>query len=144
MGNRIVVGVDGSPASADALRWAVEEAGQRGCSVDAVIVWQMDPGMVLGPVSGAEALAIDPETTREGYMRLLEAMVAQFDVNKVFMEGEPGRVLVEASRDADLLVVGSRGRGLLREALTGSVSSYCVHHAECPVVVLREREPAHA
>ncbi|ACU35883.1 universal stress protein [Actinosynnema pretiosum subsp. pretiosum] len=144
MGNRIVVGVDGSPASADALRWAVEEAGQRGCSVDAVIVWQIDPGMVLGPVSGAEALAIDPETTREGYMRLLESMVAQFDVNKVFMEGEPGRVLVEVSKDADLLVVGSRGRGLLREALTGSVSSYCVHHAECPVVVLREREPAHA
>jgi nucleotide-binding universal stress UspA family protein len=66
---------------------------------------------------------------------------AGVDVRAVLAEGDARDVLAKASGNAALLVVGSRGAGPIREVLLGSVSSYCVHHASCPVVVVREPEP---
>ena len=77
--------------------------------------------------------------------QVLDEVVAEAgaDVRAVLAEGDARDVLVKASEHAALLVVGSRGAGPVREVLLGSVSSYCVHHAICPVVVVRAPKPEH-
>ncbi|TQM78945.1 nucleotide-binding universal stress UspA family protein [Saccharothrix saharensis] len=143
MDDRIVVGVDGSPSSRTALRWAVEEAKLRGAVVEAVLAWHVDYSMVIGAMSAAVAAGMDQERLRQDNKALLDGILGEAggDVRAVLAEGDARDVLVRASRDAALLVVGSRGAGPIREVLLGSVSSYCVHHAHCPVVVIREPEP---
>ncbi|QQQ80190.1 universal stress protein [Saccharothrix sp. 6-C] len=143
MDDRIVVGVDGSPSSRAALRWAVEEAKLRGTVVEAVLAWHVDHSMVIGAMSAAVAAGMDPQRLREDNEALLDGILGEAggDVRAVLAEGDARDVLVRASRDAALLVVGSRGAGPIREVLLGSVSSYCVHHAHCPVVVIREPKP---
>ncbi|MDU0293482.1 universal stress protein [Saccharothrix longispora] len=140
MDDRIVVGVDGSPSSLTALRWAVDEAKLRGAVVEAVLAWHVEYSMVIGPMSAAVAAGMDRDKLREDSRALLEELVGGTggDVRAVLAEGDARDVLVRASRDAALLVVGSRGAGPIRGVLLGSVSSYCVHHAHCPVVVIRE------
>ncbi|MEV8436065.1 universal stress protein [Actinosynnema sp. NPDC051121] len=140
MDETIVVGVDGSPASRTALRWAVEEAKLRGCAVEAVLAWHVDYAVVIGPISATIAAGMDRDRLREEHRRVLDDVVAEAggDVRAVLAEGDARDVLVEASGRAALLVVGSRGAGPVRQALLGSVSSHCVHHATCPVVVVRE------
>lgn len=142
MGNRIVVGVDGSPTSRTALRWAVEEAKLRGCAVEAVLAWHVDYGMVIGSVSAAVLSGMSRDKVAGDYRDLLTEVIAETgaDVRAVLVKGDPREVLVKTAEDADLLVVGSRGAGPFRELLLGSVSSYCVHHAACPVVVIRAPE----
>lgn len=64
-------------------------------------------------------------------------------ITQVVKEGNPAQVLIDEADGADLLVVGSRGHGGFTEALLGSVSQHCVHHARCPAVIIRgAREPA--
>ncbi|TQM78955.1 nucleotide-binding universal stress UspA family protein [Saccharothrix saharensis] len=145
MDETIVVGVDGSPVSRTALRWAVEEAKLRGCAVEAVLAWHVDYAMVIGPMSATVAAMMDRDKLREEHQHVLDEVVAEAggDVRAVLAEGDARDVLVKASEHASLLVVGSRGAGPIRGALLGSVSSYCVHHATCPVVVIRAPEPEH-
>jgi nucleotide-binding universal stress UspA family protein len=140
MDDRIVVGVDESPSSRTALRWAVEEAKLRGAVVEAVLAWRVDRGTVIGAMSAAVAAGSDQERPREDSEALLDGILAEAegDVRAVATGGDARDVLVRASRGAALLVVGSRGAGPIRQVLLGSVSSYCVHHAHCPVVI---REP---
>ena len=135
---RIVVGVDGSDQSKAALRWAVEEARLRGASVRAVYAWSAP----YVPVPGAVLTEHNLEELRLQGERMLEAMNEEVDskgveVERTSVEGGPARVLVEAAKDADLLVVGSRGRGGFAGLLLGSVSQQCAHHASCPVVIVR-------
>jgi nucleotide-binding universal stress UspA family protein len=122
---RIVVGVDGSPSSLDALRWAVEQARTRDATVDAVACWQypVATGWTV-PIAADEDLAA---ITR----KVLDDSIAAAT--------DPGRPvgLLEAARGAELLVVGSRGHGGFAGALLGSVGQHCVQHAPCPVVVVR-------
>ncbi|MEU4769059.1 universal stress protein [Actinosynnema sp. NPDC023794] len=145
MDETIVVGVDGSPVSRMALRWAVEEAKLRGCAVEAVLAWHVDYGMVIGPMSATVAAGMDRDKLREEHRRVLDELVAEAgaEVRAVLADGDARDVLVTASEHAALLVVGSRGAGAIREVLLGSVSSYCAHHASCPVVVVRAPKPAH-
>ncbi len=143
---RIVVGVDGSEAAAAALRFAVEEAKLRDATLVAVLAWTFvppaalsDPGVI--PVA-ATTLMDDLGAERTGAERMLdEALTAappgDVPVERVVSEGSPGDVLVGAAAGADLVVVGSRGRGGIRSALLGSVSSHVAHHAPCPVVIVR-------
>ena len=136
----IVVGVDGSPAAREALRWAVEDARRRGCRVEAVSAWHMDYGMIVGPMPAEIGMQLTPASRQAAQQAVLDGAVEEFadaGILRVLVEGDPRTVLVEASEDAQLLVVGSRGHGPIVEALLGSVSSYCVHHAACPVVVIR-------
>jgi len=134
---RIVVGVDGSDASKHALRWALRQARITGASVDAVIAWH--PVIVFGympppgdfDVEGA-ARSVLEETVGEILADEQDVAVRQ----RVF-EGSAAQVLVDAAKGAQLLVVGNRGHGGLTEALLGSVGQHCVHHAGCPVVVVR-------
>ncbi|MFC6238057.1 universal stress protein [Longivirga aurantiaca] len=130
----VIVGVDASPASKAALRWAADHAVARGLSLEAVAVWEIPA--TFGWV-GEEDL--DPtEAARRG----LESVVAEVvgttpEVEITVARGHAALVLVEASERADLLVVGSRGMGGFAGLLLGSVSQHCVQHAHCPVVVVR-------
>jgi nucleotide-binding universal stress UspA family protein len=136
----IVVGVNGSEASEEALRWAIGEAELRQAPLRAVHAW-------LHPRVGGRGY-IPPELLDRGVLRdraegRLEAAVAEVadehaevELERVVAEGPAGRVLVEAAMDAELLVLGSRGRGELAGLLLGSVGSECAHDASCPVVIV--------
>jgi nucleotide-binding universal stress UspA family protein len=139
---RIVVGVDGSPGSLRALRWALSEASALGGNVHAVGVWQSPGGMhyttpadttppkeameaaVAATVAAATAPACDGRSP----------LGAKVTVSVV--EGTPAIELQRAVVDGDLLVVGSRGHGEVAGLLLGSVSQHVVCRARCPVVVV--------
>ncbi len=135
---RIVVGVDGSASSMTALRWAILQAELTGCEVEAVIAWRL-------PSRYGFAAVTDRATDFEGDARkvladaLNEVSSVEPDVviRSSVAEGHPAEVLVRAARGADMLVVGSRGHGGFTGSVLGSVSQYCVHHAPCPVLVIR-------
>jgi len=144
---RIVVGVDGSPISKMALHWAVDQARLTGATVDAVIAWQIPESMTGN--AWAALLVEEPGFGVLAEKELTEAIreVAGPDpdvtINPVVVQGWPAEVLLEASEGADLLVVGSRGRGGFTSALLGSVSQNCAHHATCPVLIIRAPKDHH-
>lgn len=135
---RIVAGVDGSPSSLEALSWAGRQAHLTRSSLEIVMTWEW-------PSSYGWAAPIpddfDPE---EEVRRSLDAAVApvraaypDLSIDARVVSGHPAPILVEASKGADLLVVGSRGHGEFVGMLLGSVSEYCVATAHCPVLVHR-------
>jgi nucleotide-binding universal stress UspA family protein len=135
----VVVGVDGSPGSRSALRWAVAEAGAHHGRVRAIWAWTPHASRELEGLG-----AVDDEKLQAALQERLGAAVAgvdtgDFPFDTELVEGDPRRILVDAAHDADLLVVGSHGRGGISGMLLGSVSSFCLHHATVPVVVLRDR-----
>jgi len=139
--NKIVVGVDGSPGSRAALRWAHDEARLRAATLVAVAVWQY-PMMTSLPAFGAMPPPEDLGTEAEAaLLKTLsdEGVEATGDVpvTTVVAEGPPAKALLEAAGDAAMLVVGSRGHGGFTGLLLGSVSQQCASHAACPVVVVR-------
>lgn len=135
---RIVVGVDGSEHSKNALRWALGHARLTGASVDAVAAWRYPVTYGLAVMPGE--LDMENETGKA----LAEAVADAgggtpgVEIRHLVGEGPAAEVLLNAAKDADLLVVGSRGLGEFRSALLGSVSLACVMHATCPVLVFRE------
>ncbi|MFE2914854.1 universal stress protein [Kitasatospora indigofera] len=137
-GRRIVVGVDGSPASEQALRWAVGQARLTGDPVDAVICW------ALPTVYGRAPMSVDRELGRAAGKVLDQVVdhalggVRAAEVRTTAVPGNAAEVLVDRSQGAGLLVVGNRGRGGFGAALLGSVSQYCAQHAPCPVAVIRD------
>jgi nucleotide-binding universal stress UspA family protein len=143
---RIVAGVDGSPSSLAALRWAVRQAQRTGGTVDAVIAWQFPATGNFGwaPVSAIDDLDFESiaKHTLDQAIGGLGELAAGVPVRPLVVQGLPAQVLLDASDGADLLVVGSRGHGGFAEALLGSVSQHLVHHASCPVVVMRGEERA--
>jgi nucleotide-binding universal stress UspA family protein len=142
-GRRIVVGVDGSPSSKAALAWAVRQAELTGASVEAVIAWHY-PVMASGVPFAPTGPMYTADYGEFAATVLNGAVVETVDphgpvkVSLTVREGNAAQVLLEDSDGADLLVVGSRGHGGFTEALLGSVSQACVHHARCPVVIIRE------
>jgi nucleotide-binding universal stress UspA family protein len=139
----IVVGVDGSDQSRAALQWAYDEAAHHGASLTAVMTWE-PPSMPMSPPYGALGDADYLTQPRSEAFGLLDRLVAELDgrsaeveVRTSVEEGHPAEVLIERSKEADLLVVGSRGHGGFAGMLLGSVSHHLVAHASCPVVVLR-------
>lgn len=147
---RIVVGVDGSEPSQAALRWAVEEARLRRGTLVALCVYTRPAGWLgMGETMGAPITAEVTDDDLAGYARqTLEAAFEQLGdigdvaVERTVIEGRPAAALTEASDGAELLVVGSRGHGDLSSVLLGSVGMHCVHHAPCPVVVVRRPDEA--
>jgi nucleotide-binding universal stress UspA family protein len=141
---QIVVGVDGSESSRAALQWAYNEAAHHGASLTAVATWH-PPTLPLGPGYGGqmppEGYESGPEVeARELLENLtddLEPREPAVDVRISISKGSPAKVLIDMSQGADLIVVGSRGRGGFAGMLLGSVSQHVVAHAACPVVVLR-------
>jgi nucleotide-binding universal stress UspA family protein len=136
---RIVVGVDGSPASRMALRWALWHAHLAHGSITALMAWDYPaiynwepPGPEDFTHAAAKALGEIVDEVTGG-----DTSIA---IHKEVAQGSPARALLDASKDADLLVVGSRGHGGFAGALLGSVSQHCTQHATCPVVVVREHK----
>jgi nucleotide-binding universal stress UspA family protein len=139
---RIVAGVDGSSSSMSALRWAVRQAGLTGAAVDAVIAWSYpaNAGGYGWAPTGMEGSFDFKENAEKTLADAISSTVdpgSAVKVRALVAEGLPAQMLLDASDGADLLVVGSRGHGGFTEALLGSVSQHCVHHAHCPVVVIR-------
>jgi nucleotide-binding universal stress UspA family protein len=136
--NLIVVGVDGSPGSRRALRWALAEANRSGADLEAVTVWTWDG------LEGPMLAATNPTAQRDHADRVSahEVQTAVADVgaparvNRTVVEGHPVRELIAASRHARLLVLGSHGHGRLHRAVLGSISEQCARRAPCPVVLV--------
>jgi nucleotide-binding universal stress UspA family protein len=141
MTNRIVVGIDGSRGSLDALRWAIDEAELRDAAVTAVISWQVPAWFVLEGGGKAEQQRLAEAFGKTAASTLEEAVADALGsravpVEQRVVDGSAVAALLDAADGADLLVVGSRGLGGFRGLLLGSVSSQCVQHAPCPVVVI--------
>jgi nucleotide-binding universal stress UspA family protein len=143
-GGRIVVGVDGSDASKDALHWALHQAEATGATLEALITWHI-PTLAYG---AAVPIPTDYDFA-PGAKEILQETVAEVvgadpkvTISEVVEEGHPAVKLLEAAAGAELLVVGSRGHGGFAGMLLGSVSEYCVAHSPCPVVVVRHTRPA--
>lgn len=140
---RIVVGVDGSAASGEALRWALTQAARTGADIDAVACWHwpasasgygyapyvaFDNERAAGTQKAADAAAADAVAATKG--------TGDVVIRTRVLEGYPAKVLIEAAVGADLLVVGSRGHGELAGMLLGSVGLHCASHSPCPVVII--------
>ncbi len=135
-GPRIVVGVDGSFGSAQALRWALEEAVVRSATVEALYAWQFPPigAFISGPPKGFRAFGQEIVDGARAFQNKWAPDV-HFEVEAHMGPTVPS--LLDRSRGADLLVLGSRGHGSFSDALLGSVAHQCVRHAHGAVVVTR-------
>lgn len=135
---QIIVGVDGSQPSREALQWAAREARLRQAALQVILSWRM-PYVAPYPYTSA---AFDPAVLEKEARQRLDAIVEGVDlsgipqVDRILTMGEPAAALLTASKDADLVVVGSRGLGGFAELLLGSVSHHLAHHATCPLVII--------
>ncbi|MDQ2756939.1 MAG: universal stress protein [Actinomycetota bacterium] len=144
---RVVVGLDGSPSSSAALGFAARWAAEHGCRLTVVHAW---PGDIT--VDDIRAVATVRDEIRaavtRGQVELTEALLQparttfpDLEIDVDVPAGDPGGSLVDESEDALLVVVGSRGRGLFKGLVLGSVSEHVLHHAHCPVVVVPSGVP---
>jgi nucleotide-binding universal stress UspA family protein len=145
--NIIVVGVDHSAGARAALAFAHEEAQLRNAALRAVHAWQFGSIGYNGYEMTSPAIGGDIQKLRAAAAAALEQTLIEaipdagaVEIEQRLVEGAPGAVLVDESRDASLLVVGSRGHGGFAQLLLGSVSQQCAHHAECPVVIVRSKQ----
>ncbi|WP_239015142.1 universal stress protein [Streptomyces sp. CdTB01] len=134
----IVVGIDGSPVSEKALRWAVEETRLRAATLRVVHAWS-------SPYHGSEIARRASDAMHGPLERAAEETIdaalghivdTDLAVERRVVESLPAQALIEAARGADLLVVGARGHGGFADLLLGSVSHQCAQHAPCPVVIV--------
>jgi len=133
---KVVVGVDGSPYSEAALRWALANAEKHEGQVTAVFAWQV-------PFSSFPGL-YDREALEKASKEFLIEKVSEVAPHPavpllpLVAEGDPADALIAAAKDADLLVLGTRGRSRLSGLLLGSVSQVCAAAADCPVVLIKQ------
>ena len=133
----VVVGVDGSDSSKAALRWAAQLATITGGRVDVITAWHI-PSTFAGPgyVPAAFDLSVDYDKVLGGIVDEVFGPYRPSNMRLLVREGSAARVLLEASTDATMLVVGSRGHGGFAGLLLGSVSAKVAEHATCPVLII--------
>lgn len=131
----VVVGVDGSPSSQRAVRWASRQAKLTGATLRAVSSWRWPNYITIVP-PGVD-LASDTRRTLDEVLEEALAGSEDLSVTRHVIEGPPGPALLTQAQDASLLVVGAQGRAAFPGMLLGSVAEYCVRHGSCPVVVVR-------
>jgi nucleotide-binding universal stress UspA family protein len=155
VGTRIVVGVDGSAHGRAALRFAAEEARLRRAILVATHAWQFTAPVAVGTsdvmAMPAQNLSAELAADREVAERVLEEAIEDalgaspdVEIERLLVEDAPGEGLVVAAEGAELVVVGSRGRGSFASAVLGSVSHHVVQHAPCPVVIVRAEHDSEA
>ncbi len=143
LSGRVVVGVDGSESSIRALRWAARQAHWMGAKLEVVTAWTFPEGPAPLGIVAHVPWPDELELMAEARARLDEVIGevlsdnAEERVHAQMIKGSAAPVLINVARDADLLVVGSRGLGTFKELLLGSVSERCMRHASCPVAVVR-------
>jgi nucleotide-binding universal stress UspA family protein len=142
----IVVGIDHSEGAKAALRFALAEAALRQARLRVVHAWQLGyvsasfvPGSYPVLSGQLDDLRGAAEAALEATLEEIQPDRSEVKIEGRVVEGAPSAVLVDESRDAELLVVGSRGLGGFSGLLLGSVSQQCAHHAACPVVIVRAR-----
>ena len=139
----ITVGIDGSEHSVKALEWAIKEAAIQHSPVTVLAVHLVPKSGWTGNPITLPADIADVEKARQAAEELVVKVTSQLgdaqpaSVKVSAVNGFPAQELIEASRDADLVVIGSRGSGGFARLMMGSVSSQVGHHAHCPVVVVR-------
>ncbi len=133
----IVAGIDGSPSSLAALEWAARQADLTGSALLVVADWRLPSTYPETGTSDDYDPAADMQCVLDNSLPAIHRSHPTLELTGQVIEGHPGRVLVDASRDADLLVVGSRGHGEFADILLGSVGVHCATHAHCPVLVHR-------
>lgn len=141
----VVVGVDGSPQSVAALHWGARYAAATGATVRAVFAWHYPTAAGQAPVGKApEPVRHQAEDLERHHLDDAIAQVyppeARGEVDAQIAYGHPAQVLIDMSKEADLLVVGGSGHGAFTGMLLGSVSIHCVTSAFCPVTVVRSTE----
>jgi nucleotide-binding universal stress UspA family protein len=136
----IVVGVDGSPHSAAALRWSLDQAASRAGEVTAIFAWQVPFVSMPGAFDRAEL----EQAYRAFLIKTVREVVPSPEVPlaTVLAEGDPAESLITASRGADMLVLGIRGRSPVKGLMLGSVSQACAAGAYCPVVLVKRTDEA--
>lgn len=135
----VIVGVDGSDTSKQALRWAARLAPALNCSIEVITAWEFP---VIVTMAGGGVLPgtwVPEDDAKEVLRSTVSEVLPGTEVKSLVVEGHPANVLLEASKDAEMIIIGSRGLGGFRGALLGSVSSAVSQHAKCPVLVI----PAH-
>lgn len=137
--NKIVVGMDGSEPSKCALRWALKQAALSGSAVHAVTSWEFPAFYTWegGPMPPDDFAESARKSLDDAVDEVEHEMSPATPVQRDLAHGHAAQALIDASADADLLVVGSRGHGSFYGALLGSVSQRCAAHAKCPVVIVR-------
>ena len=151
----MVVGVDGSAGSYEALRWALAEARLRKAPLRILHAWiylhALVPALVGYPYTRdsiepavADAAAAAQQAAEAIFEQALLELgaVDDVEVERVIVQGSPAQALIDAVSERDLLVVGSRGHGGFAGLLLGSVSQQCAQHARCPVVIVRAAKAA--
>jgi len=140
---KVVIGVDRSEGALNALRFACEEARLRGATLSIVHSWDLSAGVtagapfVIGPMPELQQGLEDEANAVIGdLLQEVGADAEGLTIEQHVVLGGAAHVLLEEAAGADLLVVGSRGRGGFAGLLLGSVSQQCVHHAPCPVAVV--------
>jgi len=138
---RIVVGIDGSQGARRALEWAVAEAKLRDAHLVIIHAWLEPAAVAVGSVITAGG--VEPEVFEDAAWRIVTNLLAEVDTSGLpqgmeshVVAGGPARALLDGAKDADLVVVGSRGLGGFSGLLLGSVSQQVAHHATCPVVII--------
>jgi len=138
----IVVGVDGSPCSVDALRWAVDEADRDQARAVAVLAWTLPRVSTMHEALNMVDIDFEQDAHAALDATVREALSErEAEIERVVVESPAAAALIAAARGADLLVVGSRGHGGFTGLLLGSVSQQVAAHAPCPVVVVRTPDP---
>lgn len=136
----VVVGIDGSRGAEAALRFAVDEAKLRGALLRIVCAWEPSASGNLGEAFTPTPDAfVEAEHHAEDLLRtaLLQLQGESLEVEAVVEQGGPAAILLEQAAGAELLVVGSRGRGAAKRVMLGSVSHDLANHATCPLVIVR-------
>jgi nucleotide-binding universal stress UspA family protein len=134
----IAVGVDDSESSRRALRWAADEALRRGAALEVVTAWTSD-GAEDGPpaaVDPTSRTALAEQIQLRAIAEVIDGMDPRPEVTRHIVRASATQALADASLHADLVVVGTHGRGPVRSFLLGSVSLSVIKHAACPVVVM--------
>lgn len=144
----VVVGIDESDGSMRTLAEAFDVAGMLHAPLMVVHMWEIGAAVGMGDLGGQgnmdwQLLDVLQTQQRQRMDELVQPLTRQYrnaHVNKVFQDISPAKGLVELSGDAQLVVVGRHGRGRLADSILGSVSQNVIHHAECPVLVVRSRD----
>jgi len=138
---KIVVGVDGSAHSLAALRWACDEARLRHDSLELVAAWSIPSATFdIASEDVVQALQDAADEAIQSARNEVARWAPDLEVNSEVCQGQPARILVDRAESAELLVLGSRGRGDFKALLLGSVSQECSHHSPVPLVIVRPVE----